>query len=78
MKKKYRGTRRAKRQQRQALRSEFEMLRKKSGESVIDYFARTLATINKMRIYGDKAKDVTIVDKILRSMTLKLILLSVL
>ncbi|CAL5336102.1 unnamed protein product [Camellia sinensis] len=71
MKKKYRGTTRAKRQQLQAFRSEFEMLRMKVGESVTDYFARTMAIVNKMRIYGDKAEDVTIVEKILRSMTPK-------
>ncbi|GMP48604.1 hypothetical protein CsSME_00015900 [Camellia sinensis var. sinensis] len=71
MKKKYRGTTRAKRQQLQAFRSEFEMLRIKVGESVTDYFARTMAIVNKMRIYGDKAEDVTIVEKILRSMTPK-------
>ncbi|KAH7838484.1 hypothetical protein Vadar_027144 [Vaccinium darrowii] len=43
----------------------------KSGESVIDYFSRTMAIINKMRIHGDKIEDVTIVEKIFRSMTPK-------
>ncbi|KAL5575299.1 hypothetical protein UlMin_016998 [Ulmus minor] len=43
----------------------------KSGELVIDYFSRTMAIVNKMRIHGDKTKDVTIVEKILRSMTPK-------
>ena len=69
MKKKYQGTTRAKRQQLQALRSEFELLRMKSGESVTDYFSRMLAIVNKMRIYGDKTEDVIIVEKILRSLT---------
>ncbi|XP_010248219.1 PREDICTED: uncharacterized protein LOC104591135 [Nelumbo nucifera] len=71
MKKKYQGSTRAKRQQHQALRLEFETLRMKSGESVTDYFSRTMAIVNKMRIYGDKMEDVTIVEKILRSMTPK-------
>ncbi|KAJ9698236.1 hypothetical protein PVL29_007361 [Vitis rotundifolia] len=71
MKKKYQGTARAKRQQLQALRSDFEMLRMKSGESVTDYFSRTMAIINKMRIHGDKTEDVLIVEKILRSLTPK-------
>ena len=70
MKKKYQGTTRAKRRQLQALRSEFEMLRMKSRESVTDYFSRTMAIVNKMRIHGDKTEDVLIVEKILRSLTL--------
>ena len=69
MKNKYQGTTRAKRQQLQALRSEFEMLRMKSGESVTDYFSRTMTIVNKMRIHDDKTEDVLIVEKILRSLT---------
>ncbi|KAF1877002.1 hypothetical protein Lal_00040495 [Lupinus albus] len=60
MKKKYQGTTRAKRQQLQALRSEFEILRTK-----------TMTIINKTRIYGDKTDDALIVEKILRSLTPK-------
>ncbi|XP_073152810.1 uncharacterized protein [Henckelia pumila] len=71
MKKKYQGAARAKRQQLQALRLEFEMLQMKSGESVTDYFERTMAIVNKMRILGDKTDDVLIVEKVLRSMTPK-------
>ncbi|KAH7851348.1 hypothetical protein Vadar_010314 [Vaccinium darrowii] len=41
------------------------------GESVSEYFSKTMAIANKMRIYGDKLEDVTIVEKILRSMTTK-------
>ncbi|KAA8532912.1 hypothetical protein F0562_032971 [Nyssa sinensis] len=47
------------------------MLRMKSGESVADYFSRTMGIVNKMRIHEDKTKDVTIIEKILRSMTPK-------
>ena len=71
MKKKYQGSTRAKRQQLQALRSEFEILRMKSGESVTNYFSRTMVIVNKMRTHGDKTEDVIIVEKILRSMTPK-------
>ena len=71
MKKKYQSTARAKRQQLQALCSEFETLRMKLGESVTDYFSRTMAIVNKMRIHGDKTQDVLIVEKILRSLTPK-------
>ncbi|KAA8544334.1 hypothetical protein F0562_022346 [Nyssa sinensis] len=62
---------RAKRQLLQTLRSEFEMLRMKSGESVADYFSRTMGIVNKMQIHEDKTEDVTIIEKILRSMTPK-------
>ncbi|KAL5740301.1 hypothetical protein ACOSQ2_029481 [Xanthoceras sorbifolium] len=43
----------------------------KSGESVIDYFSRTMAIVNKMRIHSDKTDDVSIIEKILRSLTSK-------
>ncbi|KAL5560833.1 hypothetical protein UlMin_037044 [Ulmus minor] len=58
----------------QAQRTELEGQRLKdlkSGESVTYYFSRTMAIVNKMRIQGDKTKDMTIVEKILRSMTPK-------
>ncbi|XP_058777341.1 uncharacterized protein LOC131651681 [Vicia villosa] len=71
MKKKYQGTTRTKRQQLQALRSEFELLRMKSGETITDYFSRMMAIVNKMRIHGDKTTNVTVVEKILRSLTPK-------
>ncbi|XP_049365733.1 uncharacterized protein LOC125830598 [Solanum verrucosum] len=71
MKKKYQGTAKAKRVKLQALCGEFETLRMQGGESVIDYFSRTLAIANKMRIHGEKLEDVTIIEKILRSMTTK-------
>nr|DAD21450.1 TPA_asm: hypothetical protein HUJ06_022913 [Nelumbo nucifera] len=69
MKKKYQGNTRAKRVQLQALRREFEVLQMKLGESVSEYFSRTMAIANKMRIHGEKLEDVTIVEKILHSMT---------
>ncbi|RVW79986.1 hypothetical protein CK203_047441 [Vitis vinifera] len=71
MKKKYQESMRTKRHQLQALRSEFETLRMKPRESVSNYFLRTMAIINKMRIHGEKMEDVTVIEKILRSMTPK-------
>lgn len=71
MKKKYQGTTRVKRAQLQALRKEFEILHMKAGESVDEYFARTLSIVNKMRIHGEKMTDTTVIEKILRSMTPK-------
>jgi hypothetical protein len=71
LKQKYQGTARVKRAQLQALRKEFEVLHMKSGDSVSDYFAKTLIIANKMRIHGEHMKDVVIIEKILRSMTPK-------
>lgn len=71
MKKKYQGNAKAKRVQLQRLRTEFENLRMKSGESASDYLSRTMTIANKMRIHGEKMEDVTIIEKILRSMTPK-------
>ena len=71
MKQKYQGTARVKRAQLQALRKEFEMLHMKAGESVNDYFGRTLIIANKMKIHGEHMEDVMIIEKILLSMVPK-------
>lgn len=71
LKQKYQGTARVKRAQLQALRKEFEILYMKEGESVNEYFARTLIIANKMRIHGEKMGDVVVIEKSLRSMTAK-------
>ncbi|KAJ9671142.1 hypothetical protein PVL29_027229 [Vitis rotundifolia] len=60
MKKKYEGSARVKR-----------TLQMKDGESVINYCARTMEISNKMRFHGEKMEDVTIVEKILCSLTPK-------
>lgn len=71
MKKKYQGNAKAKRVQLQGIRTEFENLRMKSGESVSNYLSRTTTIANKLRIHGEKMEDVIIIEKILRSMTPK-------
>ncbi|XP_016649728.1 PREDICTED: uncharacterized protein LOC107881140 [Prunus mume] len=71
MKKKYQGSTKVKRSMLQALRKDFETLQMKQGESVNDYFSKAMAIANKMSIHGEKMEDVTIVEKILRSMTTK-------
>ncbi|KAJ7971778.1 Retrovirus-related Pol polyprotein from transposon TNT 1-94 [Quillaja saponaria] len=43
----------------------------KDGESVTNYCARTMEISNKMCFHGEKMRDVTIVEKILRSLTAK-------
>lgn len=69
MKMKYQGSTKVKRAQLQALRREFEVLGVKEGDSVDDYFARTLAIANKMKAHGERMGENFIVEKILRSMT---------
>ncbi|KAK3003670.1 hypothetical protein RJ639_018271 [Escallonia herrerae] len=71
MKKKYQGSSRVKRAQLQALRRDFEVLQMKDGESITSYCARTIEISNKMRFHGEKMEDVTIVEKILHSLTTK-------
>ncbi|KAA8519314.1 hypothetical protein F0562_013570 [Nyssa sinensis] len=41
----------------------------KVGETITDYFARVMSVANKMRVYGEAMTDVTICEKILRSLT---------
>jgi len=43
----------------------------KNGESINDYFARTLLIANKIRVLGETMSDLNIIEKILRSMTLR-------
>ncbi|KAL5762960.1 hypothetical protein ACOSP7_019224 [Xanthoceras sorbifolium] len=43
----------------------------KDGESVVDYYARTMGIANKMRFHGEQMNDVAIVEKILRSLVSK-------
>jgi hypothetical protein len=69
MRQKYQGSTKVKRAQLQALRRDFEVLAMGESESVDDYFARTLAIANKMKSFGENVEQVTIVEKILRSMS---------
>jgi hypothetical protein len=41
----------------------------KIGETITNYFARVMTVANKMRVYGEIMTDVTICEKILRSLT---------
>jgi hypothetical protein len=41
------------------------------GELVIDFFSRTMEIINKMQIHDNKTGDITIIKKIIQSLTPK-------
>ena len=71
MRQKYQGSTKVKRAQLQALRRDFETLHMKEGETVDDYFARTLTIANKMKAHGERMSATLINEKILRSMTSK-------
>ncbi|PNX56871.1 retrovirus-related Pol polyprotein from transposon TNT 1-94, partial [Trifolium pratense] len=69
LRRKYQGSTKVKRAQLQALRREFEVLEMGESESVNEYFARTLAIANRMTSHGEIVQQITVVEKILRSMT---------
>ncbi|XP_024969208.1 uncharacterized protein LOC112508729 [Cynara cardunculus var. scolymus] len=69
MKVKYKGNARVKRAQLQRLRSSFEALEMKGGESVINYFGRVLVIANDMQNCGEDMDDVKVMEKILRTLT---------
>lgn len=71
MKRKFEGNARVKRSLLQTLRRDFEVLEMKVGETITDYFARVMTIANKMRSNGEQMRDVTIVEKILRTLTEK-------
>ncbi|PNX83543.1 retrovirus-related Pol polyprotein from transposon TNT 1-94, partial [Trifolium pratense] len=69
MRTKYQGSTKVKRAQLEALRKEFEVLEMGKSESVDEYFARTMTIANKMIACGERVEQVTVVEKILRSIT---------
>ncbi|XP_027339777.1 uncharacterized protein LOC113853556 [Abrus precatorius] len=71
MKRKFEGNARVKRSHLQALQKEFETLEMKVGEGVTKYFSTMLIVANKMKTYGEQMQDVTVVEKILRSLSEK-------
>ncbi|GMI63413.1 hypothetical protein HRI_000010600 [Hibiscus trionum] len=72
MKKKFEGIARVKRSVLQAWRREFVTSKVKIRERINEYFARIMTVANKMRVNGEQMKDITIVEKILRTLTDKL------
>ncbi|MCI40073.1 retrovirus-related Pol polyprotein from transposon TNT 1-94, partial [Trifolium medium] len=68
MRNKYQGSTKVKRANLQALRREFEILSMKETETVEEYFSRTLAIAKRMSTQGQRLDQVTVVEKILRSM----------
>jgi len=71
MRRKYQGSTKVKRAQLQDLRKEFEILAMKEGETIDEYFVRTLSIASKMITQGEKMDQTLVVEKILRSLASK-------
>lgn len=68
MKQKRKGTTKVKKEKLQSLRREFELLGMREGESISEYFARTLVIVNKMKLQGNNMNQTTVVEKVMRSL----------
>ncbi|XP_021996329.1 uncharacterized protein LOC110893531 [Helianthus annuus] len=67
--KSYRGETRVKTIKLQSLRCEFDALNMKEGESIEEYFNRTISIVNQLRMNEDNISEQQVVEKILRSLT---------
>jgi RNAse (barnase) inhibitor barstar len=67
----FKGVDRVKRIRLQSLRAEFESAHMNEGENVFDNYSRLLVIVNEMKRNGEKLEDVCVMEKILRSLTLK-------
>ncbi|RDY05546.1 hypothetical protein CR513_10606, partial [Mucuna pruriens] len=56
----------------QTLRGGFESLRLKESESNLDFGNRVMMVVNQIKCYKEKMEDICVVEKILRSLTIKL------
>ena len=67
----YEGDDQVKRAKLQSLRIQYETLRMHNDESVADYFLRIDEIVNRMKNLGEEIKEVTLVEKVLRSLSFK-------
>jgi len=71
LKKSYMGVDRVRKARLQKLRRDFELLQMEKSETISDFFSRTLNLVNEMRANGEELKEIQIIEKILRSLTLR-------
>ncbi|CAI8608682.1 unnamed protein product [Vicia faba] len=55
----------------QSLHREYERYKMSNSETVERYFSRVLNLVNKMKVYGEDIPDSKVVEKILRTMSMK-------
>lgn len=71
MRKNFEGNARVKCSAFQVLRMDFEVLEMKVSETITEYFARVMSVANKIRSNGELMRNVTIMEKIIRTLTEK-------
>jgi dGTP triphosphohydrolase len=69
LEKAYKGANRVKQVRLQTLRGEFETLRIKESEGVLDYITRVEMVVNQLKRNGEEISENRVVEKILRSLT---------
>jgi len=55
----------------QNTRRDFEGLQMKEIENIDSFINRVITVVNQLKIYGEKIKDETVVEKVLRSLSAK-------
>eukprot|EP00253_Pinus_taeda_P030589 PITA_30589 len=67
----YEGDNQVKRAKLQSLKIQYETLKMHNDESIANYFLRIDEMVNCMRNLGEEIKEVTLVEKVLRSLSTK-------
>ncbi|XP_028236619.1 uncharacterized protein LOC114415953 [Glycine soja] len=71
LEKSYAGDSKLKKVKLQTLRRQYELLQMSDQESIGEFFSRILAITNQINAYGDKQSDLGIINKVLRTLTLR-------
>ena len=67
----YEGDTQVKREKLQTIRIQYETLNMHNDESIASYFLRIDEIVNCMKNLGEEIKEVTLVEKVLRSLSTK-------
>ncbi|XP_058762797.1 uncharacterized protein LOC131636157 [Vicia villosa] len=67
----HKGVEKARKSKLQSLHREYERYEMSNSETVEQYFSRVINLVNKMRLYGEDIPDSKVVEKILRTMSMK-------